>query len=135
MLLVIDANILFSALIKDSKTAELLLFDKLELIAPEKIFLEFKKYKNEILSKTHRDDKEFLLTLSVFKDKIKIIPESEIKSFLEKANSISVDPNDIQYFAVALKFNCPIWSNDIHFEKQSLIKVFTTEELAEELGL
>jgi len=38
MRLVIDANVLFAALIKDSSTAQLLINDKLQFFAPEFLF-------------------------------------------------------------------------------------------------
>jgi len=40
MNLIVDANILFSALIKEGLTAELLISDKLQLFAPEFLFTE-----------------------------------------------------------------------------------------------
>ncbi|MFH1211857.1 MAG: PIN domain-containing protein [Candidatus Woesearchaeota archaeon] len=48
MELVIDANILFAALIKDSTTSDLLF--KNTLYAPEFILEEFKKYKEELIT-------------------------------------------------------------------------------------
>jgi predicted nucleic acid-binding protein len=39
--LVVDANVLFSAAIKESSTAELILRDDLRLMAPEYLFEEF----------------------------------------------------------------------------------------------
>jgi len=46
--LVIDANILFSVLIKKGKTEELLFKDTLHLFAPEFFFDEFEKYRKLI---------------------------------------------------------------------------------------
>ena len=54
MRLVIDANILFATLIKNSLTAKLLLNDKLKFYAPEFLFEEFAKYEDYLLNKTHR---------------------------------------------------------------------------------
>ena len=51
MYLIVDANILFAALIKQGKTDELLFVDHLHLFAPEFILIEFEKYKKEILQK------------------------------------------------------------------------------------
>lgn len=45
MKLVVDANILFSCLIKEGKTIELFLNPFLKLYAPEFILREFEKYK------------------------------------------------------------------------------------------
>ena len=47
--LVIDANILFAALIKDGKTTEQMF--KHRLFAPKYLLLEFGKYETEILEK------------------------------------------------------------------------------------
>ena len=57
MKLVVDANVLFAALIKEGSTAELLISDKLQLFAPEFLFTEFSKYEELILKKTHRSKK------------------------------------------------------------------------------
>ena len=54
MRLIVDANILFSALIKDSSTAKILVDDKFKLYAPEFLFEEFAKYEDYILKKTNR---------------------------------------------------------------------------------
>ena len=64
MRLVVDANALFSALIKDGKSAEIFTSFGLELFAPEFIFEEFEKHKNEILEKTHRNEKDFYSLLN-----------------------------------------------------------------------
>jgi predicted nucleic acid-binding protein len=52
MRLFVDANILFSALIKDSLTAKILVDDRLKLYTPEFLFEEFAKYEDYILKKT-----------------------------------------------------------------------------------
>ena len=135
MIIVVDANILFSAIIKEGKTAELLFSDKLELILPEFIFSEFNKYKDEILKKTHRSLEDFTKFLLILEDKIEVIPSSELKHFLKQANSLSPESKDIQYFAAALKYNCGIWSNDKLLKKQSKVKIYPTSELLKELKL
>ena len=57
--LVIDANVLFSVLIKRGKTEEIIFETDLYLFSPEFIFEEFDKYKEKILGKTERTDEEF----------------------------------------------------------------------------
>ncbi len=49
--LVIDANVLFSALIKDSFAYNLLFSDVFHIFTPEYIFTELEKHKDEILEK------------------------------------------------------------------------------------
>ena len=44
--------------------------------------------------------------------KITFVSAEELKGKLHEADSISPDPDDVVYFALALKLNCVIWSND-----------------------
>ena len=57
--LVVDANILFAALIKENITSELLLKREFHLFAPEFIFDEFKKYRDYLKNKSERTDEDF----------------------------------------------------------------------------
>ena len=49
--------------------------------------------------------------------------------FIDGAERISPDPKDTSYFALALKLNCPIWSNDKKLKEQNKIKIYSTEEI------
>ncbi|MBS3095717.1 hypothetical protein J4231_03480, partial [Candidatus Woesearchaeota archaeon] len=42
---------------------------------------------------------------------------------------ISPDPNDLDFFALALKLDLPIWSNDNLLKKQNTLNVFSTLDL------
>ena len=128
MELVIDANILFAALIKKNGTSELLF--KHKLYAPEFIFEEFRKYKDELKGKTHRSEEDFNELFDIFERTVILIPKEEINPFLDKAEKISPDQKDTVYLALAMKLNCAIWSNDKPLkEKQKEIKIFSTTEL------
>jgi len=133
--LVIDANILFASLIKDSLTAELLLSDKLSLFAPEFLFDEFKKYEAYILEKTNRSKEEFEQFLDILIEVKEIVPQNMITPFIEKVEQFSPDPKDTVYLTSALVIDSKIWSNDKKLkEGQKEIEVITTEELIEEVG-
>ena len=130
MNIVVDANILFSALLKHGVTAEILLRTDVALFAPEFIFEEFNIYKEELLSKTSRTDDDFFTFLTILKRRISILPYDDILPFLETAKSISPDEKDTVYLALALRLQCAMWSNDKALkEKQDVIKVFHTHEL------
>ena len=136
MKLVVDANILFAALIKEGSTAELLISDKLQLFAPEFLFEEFSKYKDLILKKTHRSNEEFNQFLDLLKEQITIIPKKEITPLIEKAEKISPDPKDSIYLALALALNSNVWSNDKKLkEGQKKITILSTEELIKKTNL
>lgn len=127
--LVVDANILFAALIKDGTTIELLFNENIRLFAPEFLLEEFFKHMDEIIGKTKRTEKEFNEIFELLKEIIIIIPLDEFSNFVEHSEKISPDKKDIQYFALALKLNCSIWSNDKALKKQSEINVYNTEDL------
>ena len=129
MELVIDANILFSALIKNSLTAELVFNDEIKLYSPEFIIEEFLKYEDEILEKTSRTRETFVMTMHMLKDIISVVPQEEYSALIVQGKEISPDPNDVLYFALALKLNCAIWSNDTRLKKQYKVKVYSSSEV------
>ena len=131
MNLIVDANILFAALIKEGSTAELMLSDKLQLFAPEFLFTEFAKYEGLILKKTHRSREEFNQFLDLLKEQIIVISKKQIAPFMNKAEKISPDPKDIVYFALAFALQANIWSNDKELKNQEEIIVYSTKELIE----
>ena len=127
--LVIDANILFASLIKDSFTYRLLFSGKLHLFAPEYIFTEFEKHKEEIIEKTERTTEEFFRLVEILKRRIILVPLEELLSYVEEAEKLNQDPDDIVYFALALRLNCAIWSNDKKLKQQNKVEVYNTQEL------
>ncbi len=135
MKLVVDANILFASLIKNSLTAELLLSDKLNLFAPEFLFDEFIKYEVYILEKTNRSMEDFAQYLNILKEEIEIVPQNLITPYIERAERFSPDPKDTVYLACALAIDSKIWSNDKKLkEGQEEIDIITTGELIIKVG-
>lgn len=137
MELVVDANVLFSALIaRDGKTRELLMTSGLSLFMPEFVLDEFNKHLSELSDKTQLTKEtltNILRDILVYSN-LRIVPLTGLKSTLVDADSISPDPDDVQYFALALKLRCGIWSNDKKLKKQRKIKVYSTEDLVKLLA-
>jgi len=131
MELVIDSNILFAALIKNSTTSGILF--KHTLYAPEFIFEEFNKYKEYLKDKTKREEDEFEKFFDLFERNVILVPKEEIELFMIEAEKISPDKKDVLYFALALKLKCGIWSNDKKLKTQNKVKVYSTEELLKEI--
>tara|TARA_Y100000310_G_C20399811_1_gene676856 strand:+ start:337 stop:738 length:402 start_codon:yes stop_codon:yes gene_type:complete len=127
--LVIDANVLFATLIKGGFSQNLLFNGKFHLFTPEYVFIEIEKHKDEILKKTKGTEKEFFRVIEIIKRKITIVPFEELMDFVDEAEKITPDPDDMAYFALALKLNCAIWSNDKKLKNQNRIKVHHTHEL------
>ena len=129
MLVVADANELFGALISGSKTLDLFLDNRLNIASPDFILKEFDKHRKLISEKTGLDEKEVLSSLFLISSKIRFFKTDEFKDFLLEAKRISPDPDDVEYLALALKLNCPLWSEDKALKKQDSLKVLTTSEL------
>ncbi|RLJ01631.1 MAG: hypothetical protein DRP10_03570 [Candidatus Aenigmatarchaeota archaeon] len=48
---------------------------------------------------------------------------------MEEAIKLAPHNKDVEYFALALKLGCAIWSNERDFKKQEVVKVLSTKEL------
>jgi len=127
--LVIDANVLFSVLIKESFSYNLLFSGKFHLFTPEYVFTELEKHKEELVNKTERTTEEFFRLVETLKRRIVIVPLEELFPYVGEAEKLTPDPGDMAYFALALKLNCAIWSNDKKLKEQNKIKVYNTHEL------
>lgn len=139
-MLIVDANVLFSFFLKGSKVRELVVDPKFEfklvLVAPRLLLVELDKHRDEICEKAGISKEEYELPRSALEVFIKAISDDEWQDCKEEASKLLREhPKDIPYLALALKFSCPIWSNDANLKKQSKITVFSTAGLLKELKL
>lgn len=129
MELVVDANILFAALIKESTTATLVFSPFLKLYAPDFVVEEFMKYAELIQKKMKRTNEEFVTIMHLLHQIITVVPEEEYAKWMEEAKEISPDEKDVMYVALALKLKCGIWSNDSRLKEQSKVHIYSTKEM------
>jgi predicted nucleic acid-binding protein len=137
MKLVVDANILFSSLIKDSTTRKILLLDDFDLYTPEYVFIELEKHIDYIQEKSKLNKKNIELLIDIIMTNINVVPIDEYKKDIPEAYKImkDIDENDTAFLAVALYLKVDgIWSNDPDFLKQDKIKTFTTKDLVARLN-
>jgi predicted nucleic acid-binding protein len=131
--LVVDANVLFAALLAKSVTRALIFNSQLKLHAPEFLLGELKEHleeDEEMKEKLKQTKEETEIVVHELLHQIEIIPISEYQSHIKKAIEISPDEFDAPYFAVALHLNIPIWSNERKLkEKQKIIQVLKTHEI------
>lgn len=132
--LVVDANVLFAALIRSGKSEELLCRKDVAACAPEFLIDELESHLQTILDKTNRPVEEFTPVLSTFKRRVKLFKSSEFEAFKPAALAALEDKADAPYLALALFLRAPIWSNDKQLKKQALAEVFSTAELLALLG-
>lgn len=148
MKLVVDANIVFSAIVRSSRTRELLFYPSLELYSPESLFEELEEHKPEILQKSGLQEKEFYVFLSAFRKIIEVVPKTAYSEYLTEAGAVIDDIDDLPFAALAIALNanqgglgggdCDIWSGDKDFLRKEGelfrkfgVKVFTTQRLFE----
>jgi predicted nucleic acid-binding protein len=127
--LVVDANILFAALIKDGATVEILLDKDSRFFIPELLLEEFAEHRKEILAKTKRGETEFDELLGYFHSILVIVPKEEFAHLIGDAASFSPDADDVQYLALALLLGIPVWSNDKRLKRQSKVEILSTEDI------
>ena len=132
MNIVIDANVLFSALIRNSTTRRIILEYDGFFLFPSYIFIEMEKHKDYLLKKSGMSKEDFDQLLQIILKKVVIIPNEVLVSYKQEAYEIvkDIDPDDVIFFACALAHpNSIIWSNEKRLKKQNKVKVYLTEEI------
>lgn len=137
MIFIVDTNILFSGLLRDSTTRELLIDCPFILYVPETIITEIRKYEEEIIRRSGLATDDFELLLSLLIKNIIVVEKEKYEDKMKDASELigHADKDDIPFLALALKVpNNGIWTENIkHFEKQNLIKVWTTKDILDVL--
>lgn len=132
MKLVLDSNVLISALMKDSVSREILLLPFLEFLLPEYALEEIKKHKDLISQRSALRDDEIDVILGLLLNSITVVPSSKIRKFLSQAKKAigHIDERDIPFVALAYSMpNDGIWTNDKHFDKLKGIPIWKTNKL------
>lgn len=132
MNIIIDSNVLFSALIKYSKTRKIILEYKDFFLFPSYIFIEMQEHKHELLEKSGMTEEDFNQLLQLILKKVVIVPNEVLVPYKKEAFEIikDIDKDDVSFVASALAYpNSLIWSDDKKLKKQSEVKVLNTEEI------
>lgn len=131
-MIIIDSNVLFSALVKNSLTRKLIYELDEDLVFPEIIFEELRRNKVDLVIKSKLSEKEFDETLRLILKYVRIIPTEQIKHCKTEAWELIKDhsPEDVMFIACALAFeNTLLWSDDKKLKKQNKVRVFNTTEI------
>ena len=134
MKLVVDANELFAGIIAKGKklqswTLDILFSDEVELFAPFRLLAELEKNRDEIRSKSGFSLQDFEAFVGILKLRVRFIPLEQFLDKVPEAKELAPHLKDVEYFALALKLDCPLWAQEKAFKKQSRVKVFATSDL------
>jgi len=139
MTIVVDANIVFSAILNtDSRIGQLLLNPKANrrFIAPDYLLAEIHRHHDKICTLTGLTPVEVLhLQHAVCSSILFISEEQTLPDALSKADEMvkDVDPKDAFYIALSVQFKSPIWSGDkkliAGLEQKGFDRFITTDQL------
>lgn len=132
MLLVVDTNVLFS-FFRENPVRSIIINSEsfgLGLFTPEYSIDELRSNKSDIFKYSGlKTDKELEFMIATLKSFVETKPISFFKEFKAESEQISPDDKDSPFFALALKLDASIWSNEPRLKRQSRVKVFNTAEL------
>ena len=137
MILIVDTNIIFAGLLRNSGTRQLLIDSPFTLYAPETILKEIRKYEEEIIRRAGFTKAEFEILFNLITDDIRIIEKKHYAPKLKEADKLigGLDKGDVPFLALALSIpNDGIWTENVKHFRQNRVKIWTTKELTKRIS-
>jgi len=103
-------------------------------VGPEKLLEELERHKEEIAEKARKKLEDIELAIKLLEPEFKLFSRPEYTVKISEGLKLAPHPKDVEYFALALKFDFPIWAQEKAFKKQSVVKVFSTSDLLASLS-
>jgi predicted nucleic acid-binding protein len=131
MKLVVDANVVISALIADSKTRELIVTLEPDLLTPAFVHDEIENYEDLIVEKSGMGPDRVTQFIDLLFQYIEVVPADEFYPAIEKADAAigDTDTDDVLYLACAIASDASIWSDDSDFDEQNLVMRYSTGDV------
>ncbi|KOX98193.1 MULTISPECIES: PIN domain-containing protein [Halorubrum] len=131
MKLVVDANVVISALIADSKTREHIVTLEPDLLTPEFVYDEIENYTELIVQKSGMSPERVAQFIDLLFQYIEVVPAQEFYPHIEEAEAAigETDPDDVLYVACALAEDAAVWSDDTDFDEQTHVETYSTSDV------
>jgi len=131
MKLVIDANVVISALIADSKTRELIVTVEPHLLTPAFVYDEIENYEELIVEKSGMEPDRVEQFIDLLFQYIEVVPADDFYPAIDQADEAigDTDPDDVLYLACAIASDAAVWSDDSDFDEQDLVETYSTGEI------
>ena len=131
MKLVIDANVVISALIADSKTRELIVTLEPDLLTPAFVHDEVENHEDLIVEKSGMEPDRVEQFIDLLFQYIEVVPADDFYPAIERADAAigDTDPDDVLYLACAIASEGALWSDDSDFDKQDLVDTYSTSDV------
>ncbi len=131
-IVIIDGNIVFSALLGSKIKLSIIVSPTHKLFAPVQIITELKKDESRMCEYADLTAQKFESYFKAILEYIEIVPYEQYASYMERADK-AMDcqhPEDAHYLACALAINADfIWTKDKDFTRQNLVPVKTTKTM------
>ncbi len=138
MKLVVDSNVLFTFFWRNSVFRQICLRPHVQLITPEYALEEIREHAEEIQAKAHISTHEFRTMFDELKGIVGVIALKEYSASLKATKSLGahLSPtdeqeflNDLDFLALALHYQCFLWSNDALLKNQDGVPVLDTKDV------
>ncbi|MFW5950020.1 MAG: PIN domain-containing protein [archaeon] len=131
MKLVIDANVVISALVADAKTREFIVTLEPELLTPAFVHDEIENYEEMIAEKSGMEPDRVTQFIDLLFQYIDVVPAEDFYPVIERADEAigDTDPDDVLYLACAIASDAAIWSDDSDFDQQNLVETYSTSDV------
>lgn len=132
MKLVVDTNRLIAALVRDSYSRRILFSPHFDFWSLSVTRQDIAKYQSYLMAKTKLDFEQFDALIELIFTHVSILEDSALLPFMPNARAVmdAVDPDDTPFLAAAEAIRADgIWTDDPHFDKQNLVRVFNTKHL------
>ena len=123
-----------AGLLKDSGSRKIILHDSFSFYAPDYIETELLKHRLYLVKKAKVSEPDFDILMRTLLDKVILVPFEDFEQEYDHAIQIMepIDENDSPFLAVGLALGISgIWTEDRHFLKQNILKVYTNRDLFE----
>ncbi|WP_153800142.1 PIN domain-containing protein [Foetidibacter luteolus] len=121
MTVIIDSNIIFSALLnKNSRIVKQLFKPGFEYTSVNYVIYEIFNHKERLLSYSKLKDEEQKEHFELIFAHIRLVPQSDISFrsyYLAHRLIAETDMDDIAFVALAFELNAPLWTNDLPVRK------------------
>ena len=137
MKLVIDANVVISALIADSKTRELIVTLEPDLLTPAFVHDEVENYEDLIVEKSGMEPDRVAQFIDLLFQYIEVVPADDFYPAIDRAKEAinDTDPDDVLYLACAIARDAVIWSDDSDFDEQDLVETYSTSDVIDSFDM
>lgn len=134
--IVIDANIVFAAFIRDGATREIILNREWDLRSPSWLWEEVVNRYTWLQAKSHLEARPLEELFRQLRHRITEIPDALVVAKKQEALKRigKAGKKDAPYFAATLAVDGILWTHDTNLKNHAGIETITTSELLEQSG-